>query len=318
MDTMKEIMIVKSSNHPETLLEKNEYDWKCLKKLADLFPAERILYSLQVLQDTVAMLPRSFDKRADTEVCMLRLSLPSLEPDVTALTARIAVLEQELDRLKKNGIKAAPAVVPLSAATAAPDAAVSRPEPLQPKPKQTTAPVFEDPFSDASVASAGKYREPQPDLPDPPAKKPAAQAVAAQAVAPVRPVPQAAAPPRKGTSDDHVFLDGWQRLDSWSDVAHFVSREDRILGYLLESSPAVYQGHNIIVIAEDDEDYLELKTPHCVQLMQKALQENRKQGYSVRIEHCSPDKYIPNATIDHLKNSNLFDFGEEPPAEDPE
>lgn len=106
-------------------------------------------------------------------------------------------------------------------------------------------------------------------------------------------------------------MDGWQPLDAWRDIAHTVSREDRILGYLLEEIPAVYQGRNIIVLAEDGEDYREIKTPECMALIKEALKENRKEGYTVRIEHCAPDKYIPNATIDHLQKENLFDFGDD-------
>lgn len=84
-----------------------------------------------------------------------------------------------------------------------------------------------------------------------------------------------------------------------------------MLGYLLKAVPAVYQGRNILVLAEDNEDYNEIKTPQCMELIRAALAENRKEGYNVKIEHCAPDKYIRNATLDHLKKENLFDFGDD-------
>ena len=46
-------------------------------------------------------------------------------------------------------------------------------------------------------------------------------------------------------------------------------------------------------------------------LIKEALTENRKEGYTVKIEHCAPDKYIPHATFDQLQRDNLFDFGDD-------
>jgi hypothetical protein len=79
----------------------------------------------------------------------------------------------------------------------------------------------------------------------------------------------------------------------------------------LESLPAVYRNREIIVIAENDQDYREVKTPSCMALIQSALSENRKEGYTVRIERCAADKYIPHATVQFLQKENLFDFGDD-------
>ncbi len=321
MDTMKDVMIFRTANNPSALLEKSEADTEALKEIADLYPTERILYTLKTLQDTVALLPRSLDKRADTEVCMLRISRPELQPDSQALSARVATLEQELKTLKQNGI---PAAVPPKTAAIQPKATVEAipepplpeefipeppmPEPYLPEPPKQSEfrvsppkkepPVFEDPFANPSVTSAGKYVEPT----ETPASHPAAR-------------PSAVPPPsrQKPTFEpsDNTFVEGWQPLDAWRDIAHTVSRQDRVVGYILEEIPAVYQGRNIIVLAENDEDYKEIKTPQCMEMIRAALVENRKEGYNVKIEHCTPDKYIHHATIDHLKKENLFDFGDD-------
>lgn len=300
MDTMKDLMICRSVRNPENILEKSEGDLARLKELAERFPLDRILYSLSVLQDTSALLPRSFDKRADTEVCMLRLAQPSLKSDSQALAARVSVLEQKLEEALRSGTSvptpaaAAPAPVP----TVPPPASVSSEKPVSAK---RSVPVFDDPFENPSVTSAKAYREPEgapvpasvPAVPPPPPVR--------------RPVPR----PAVSASNNVGFVEGWQPLAAWDDIAHSVGRQDRILGYLLESTSAVYQGHNILILAEDPEDYAELKTPKCIQLVQDALKENRKEGYSIRIEHCSPDRYIHNATVDSLQKNNLFDFGDE-------
>lgn len=290
MDTMKDLMIFRSAKHPETVLEKSESDRNALSELAKLFPSERILYSLKILQDTVALLPRSPDKRADTEVCMLRLAKPELEPTPAALAARLASLEEAI----KQGVPTAPAAP--AAPAPVPQTPPPAPKPAPEPPKKRPIPVFEDPFADPSVASSGAYREPEakPIRNEP---RPAA---------PVAPPVPAPVPP-----SEPISVDGWQPLDAWRDIAHTVSREDRILGFILEALPAVYQGHTILVLAEDGEDYREIRTPQCMDLIRAALKENRKEGYTVKIENCTPDKYIPNATINQMQKNNLFDFGDE-------
>ena len=300
MDTMKDVMIFRSAKNPSALLEKSEADIKSLTEIANRFPPERILYSLRILQETVAILPRSLDKRADAEVCMLRLARPDLQPDTKNLSARLATLEQQLSELKKNGISVKTSSIPETIPgklTPAP-ASAPTPEP-KPEPPKKVAPVFDDPFADPSVSSAGNYREPEESFapkPTPPAPNPE----------PVRPAPSRKEPPAEET-----FVDGWQPLTAWQDIAHTVSRDDKIRGFLLATASAVYQGHTIIVTTPDLQDYQEIKSPECMALIKEALIENRKEGYTVKVENCSPDKYIPHATMDYLQKENLFDFGDD-------
>ena len=298
MATMKEIMILRSVKDPAKLLERNESDLEALQELAERFPRERILYSLRILQETAARLPFSLDKRADTEVCLLRLARPDLQPDTEALQARIATLEQQLRELKETGIPAAP--VPQTVPAAPAPAPIPTPAPApteapkQTPPKPKAPPVFDDPFANPSVSSAGKYTEPT-ETPRP------------APVAAPKPAPQT----RPTESTNQPFVDGWQPLDAWRDIAHTVSRTDRLLGFILEECPAVYQGRNILVLVENRDDYADVKTAECMELIRQALVENRKEGYTVKIENCAPDKYIPHATFNQLQKENLFDFGDE-------
>ena len=340
MDTVKNLMIFRSSKHPEALLEKSASELQALKELSERYPTERLLYTLRTLQDTLAMLPHSADKRADTEVCMLRISRPDLQPDVKALTARLATLEQQIRELKEKGIsaapqKAAPVPPPAPAAPARPPVTEEPPlpepplpeppmpdyglpepplpepplpEPPMPEPPAAPAPrpkrelpKFDDPFANPSVTSAGKYTEPQqaPVSPAPAPRKPASPTSARTAVT-----------VNRGEDSDSAFVDGWQVLDAWHDVAHTVGRVNRMWGYLLDSVSAVYQGRVILVLVEDKQDYNEIKDPECTEQIRAALVENRKEGYTLKIENCAPDKYIRRATMDHLKKENLFDFGD--------
>ncbi len=307
MDTMKDVMIFRSAKHPEALLEKSEGDMNALKEIAHRYPAERILYSLKTLQDTVALLPRSADKRADTEVCMLRLARPDLQPKAEELAARVATLEQQILELKTHPVTVTkveprlPETVP-GKLTPAPSVLKNEPAkapPVPPAPKKPAIPEFEDPFADTNVASAGHYTPPEAIVPQ---KQPQ----------PAAPKPAT----KRGVSSDNTFVEGWQPLHSWQDIARTVGREDRLLGFTLENLPTVYQDRNIIVVAAEEEDYREVKTPECLALIKAALAENRKEGYTVKIEHCAPDKYIPHATVDLLQKENLFDFDDEIPEYD--
>ncbi len=410
MDTMKDVMIFRSSKNPAALLEKSEADAKALSQIADRFPPERILYSLRILQETVAMMPRSLDKRADTEVCMLRLARPDLQPSSEDLAARLATLEQQLQDLKKqspspaNPVPPSPETIPdkftsvsktiPGKLTPAPetlsDELASVPETLsdeltsvpetipgkltpapgtasigqshasQASASKRAVPAFEDPFADPSVASAGKYHEPEgpwpsfSEGPEPKGDDPSTQGSfasqktddtsadfasasrtsvstegkrttdnfasafrsSASTAGKKTAVDFASASPNSasaggGETSGDAFVEGWQPLDAWRDIAHTVSRENRILGFLLEEVPAVYQGRNILVLAEDAEDYREIKSPECMALIKSALTENRKEGYTVKIEHCPADKYIPHATMNYLQKENLFDFEED-------
>ncbi|MBO5248254.1 MAG: DNA polymerase III subunit gamma/tau [Clostridia bacterium] len=363
MHTMKDVMIFRSAKNPAALLEKSEADLRALEQIAARFAPERILYSLRILQETVAMLPRSLDKRSDTEVCMLRLARPDLQPDPKDLAARLATVEQQLRELKKNSVvpavsipegtdldarskaipqaipetipeKLTPApsasgtgnsasgvvpsasgVVPSASGTAhsgsevvpsangtahsgsevVPSASevTSREKPE--KTQRKAPPVFDDPFANPSVSSSGTYHEPVDEAPGRPTQKR---------------TPPREIPPRTESADE-TFVEGWQPLDAWKDIAHTVSRQNRILGFLLKKAPAVYQGRTILVIAENDEDYREIKSQESLQLILAALEENRKEGYTVRIENCPTDKYIPHATINYLQKENLFDFGDD-------
>ncbi|MBO5214060.1 MAG: DNA polymerase III subunit gamma/tau [Clostridia bacterium] len=296
MDTMKDVMIFRSAKNPSALLEKSEGDVQALTQIANRFPPERILYSLRILQETVALLPRSLDKRADAEVCMLRLSRPDLQPDAKDLSARLATLEQQLLELKKNGIpvkaSSLPETIP-GKLTPAPTP-ISTPE-KKPEPPKKAPPVFDDPFANPSVSSAGNYREPEEKItakPIPPAPRPES----------VHQTP----PPAEET-----FVDGWQPLTAWKDITHTISRDSHMMGFLLGTASAVYQGHTILILVEDVRDYNEIKSPEYMEKIRQALVENRKEGYTVKVEHCSPDKYIPHATMDYLQKENLFDFGDD-------
>ena len=108
------------------------YDLQTMDALAGKFNPTRLIYMTTQLQATLAALPLSSNRRTDAELCLMRLCDESLCGDVTALSARLA-------RLEEGGVVAvAPAQRPV---------AVPAPIPAQQKPVQQIAdiPPWEQP-----------------------------------------------------------------------------------------------------------------------------------------------------------------------------
>ncbi len=69
------------------------YDDMTLRGLSDRLTAPRLIQMLTVLQETIALLPRSGNQRTDAELCLIRLGDESLDGGVLGLSARVARLE---------------------------------------------------------------------------------------------------------------------------------------------------------------------------------------------------------------------------------
>lgn len=70
------------------------YDLQTMDALAAKFNPTRLIYMTTQLQTTLAALPLSSNRRTDAELCLMRLCDESLCGDVTALSARLARLEE--------------------------------------------------------------------------------------------------------------------------------------------------------------------------------------------------------------------------------
>lgn len=76
-----------------------------MRALGEQFTAQRLLQMLTVLQSALADLPRSGNRRTDTELCLIRLCDESLDQSLAGLAARVARLEE---RLTQGGIPTQP------------------------------------------------------------------------------------------------------------------------------------------------------------------------------------------------------------------
>jgi len=92
------------------------YDGKTLAALRREASSVRLIQICTVLQETAAALPQSVNARTDAELCLLRLCDESLSGDVTALSARVTRLEEQLAALaayrQSPAAQSAPAAEP--------------------------------------------------------------------------------------------------------------------------------------------------------------------------------------------------------------
>ena len=70
------------------------YDAAAMDRLSEGVSPTRLLHITARLQDTLAALPLSANRRTDGELCLMRLCDESLCGDLTALAARVARLEE--------------------------------------------------------------------------------------------------------------------------------------------------------------------------------------------------------------------------------
>ena len=95
----RDLLLRKTAPQGGASLLTGGYDEGTMRALGEQFTAQR------VLQSALADLPRSGNRRTDTELCLIRLCDESLDQSLAGLAARVARLEE---RLTQGGIPAQP------------------------------------------------------------------------------------------------------------------------------------------------------------------------------------------------------------------
>ena len=101
----RDLLLRKTAPQGGASLLTGGYDEGTMRALGEQFTAQRLLQMLTVLQSALADLPRSGNRRTDTELCLIRLCDESLDQSLAGLAARVARLEE---RLTQGGIPAQP------------------------------------------------------------------------------------------------------------------------------------------------------------------------------------------------------------------
>ena len=141
----RDLLLRKTAPRGAASLLTGGYDETTMRALGEQFTAQRLLQMLTILQNVLADLPRSSNRRTDAELCLIRLCDQSLDESLSGLAVRVAQLEERLAK----GVPAAPAPVPVAQQSAPQREDLSpweeeRP-PLPEEPPEFPEPVFDEP-----------------------------------------------------------------------------------------------------------------------------------------------------------------------------
>ncbi|HIX65142.1 MAG TPA: DNA polymerase III subunit gamma/tau [Candidatus Anaerotruncus excrementipullorum] len=123
----RDLMLVKTVKTPEDLVQSTPEELERLRQQAKGLSLGRILYALDVLQDTMGRLSRTSFKRTEFEMAVVRLGDEQLGQGLEGAYARI----EKLERKFRSGVLAAPAAAqpadPPAVSVALPKAPPSKP-----------------------------------------------------------------------------------------------------------------------------------------------------------------------------------------------
>jgi len=93
----RDMLIYKTAKNPAAYLELSSHSLDILAETAKLFTLSGLLYRCNTLDDAAARISRfSASARLTAELALVRMCDPSLSPDISALTERVAALEEKL------------------------------------------------------------------------------------------------------------------------------------------------------------------------------------------------------------------------------
>ena len=197
----RDLLLRKTAPQGGASLLTGGYDEGTMRALGEQFTAQRLLQMLTVLQSALADLPRSGNRRTDTELCLIRLCDESLDQSLAGLAARVARLEE---RLTQGGIPTQPPAQsqavsrPVSRPAQAPQkspAAVPNVQEDRPPWEEERPPLPEEPPAPGEMERVFDVPEPEP-------VRPAPRSAARQEA---QPAPQQSAPAGDPPDGDRAF-----------------------------------------------------------------------------------------------------------------
>ncbi len=127
---LRNILLVKSTEHPENLIDMSEENLNTLIETGQSLEVEMVFRYIRVLSEVENQMKYATEKRVLFEVALIKLCKPEMERDYDSLINRVHNLEEQL----KNGV----AVAPSTAAMIPEQAAVV--EPVKPKILESAVP----------------------------------------------------------------------------------------------------------------------------------------------------------------------------------
>ncbi len=222
------------------------YDNAAMDGLSQGVSPTRLIFMASQLQSVSAGLPLSANRRTDAELCLLRLCDESLCGDVTALSARLARLEEGGQMVAAPPpVRTAPKPRPKPApAPAQPPADDPPPWEDEDRPPLPDAPPWEeDPPPASGFDAPPPYGEPA--APPPPREQPPRRKVGI----PADPAPIAAPPPAAGESVLWIEL-----------VEQYKNRLTPMYWFMLDDARGTLEGDEMVVRCGDE---LTLESLNC-------------------------------------------------------
>ena len=263
------------------------YDAAAMDRLSEGVSPTRLLHITARLQDTLAALPLSANRRTDGELCLMRMCDESLCGDLTALAARVARLEEGgLAAGQRGGGREAPPPAWPERKAAPP--AVERREP--PAASQAgDPPPWEDP---APIGGTAPHWEEGPPPPDDGDALPTEEGAP---ISPRQPVPAASekpAPAAGGTPAGGGSV--WSRL-----IERYKDQVMPMYQFMLDDARGTLEGDLLTVHCGDD---LTLETLDC-DAVTKVLASvtGEHLGRPVRVRYILSGKNDPLPAEDKLE-----------------
>ncbi len=128
---LRNILLVKSTEHPENLIDMSEENLNTLIETGQSLEVEMVFRYIRVLSEVENQMKYAAEKRVLFEVALIKLCKPEMERDYESLVNRLHNLEEQL----KNGI----AVAPSASTMLTPEQGMVE-EPIRPKITESAVP----------------------------------------------------------------------------------------------------------------------------------------------------------------------------------
>ncbi len=93
---LRDLLVVKVSKNPETIVNTSEEQLSRMKKLCETLSREKLIFALKVLNEAVASAKNAGHSRTIFELALVKLTEPSFDQSYESLLARMADLERRM------------------------------------------------------------------------------------------------------------------------------------------------------------------------------------------------------------------------------